>query len=217
MRYSMNELPYWRAAERDYDWFEHVYKDATSIEDVPWARSEPNRMLDDWLSLYSQEILQRSALVVGCGLGDDAELLSKTGFSVSAFDISANAIQWCKERFPKTKVNYFQADLFTLRFEEDSKFDLAVEISTLQALPRHLLQPAAFAISESLKVNGELVVIAKGRELGIELPPEPPWPLTLDELMIFEKFNCNCVDIKTEIVSSGKRPGPRYRLVFKKL
>lgn len=41
-----------------------------------------------------------SAVVVGCGLGDDAEALAAAGFAVTAFDVSGSAIAWAKERFP---------------------------------------------------------------------------------------------------------------------
>ena len=32
-------------------------------------------------------------------------------FEVTAFDISESSIQWCKERFPSTDVDYIVADL----------------------------------------------------------------------------------------------------------
>ncbi|MCC5670705.1 class I SAM-dependent methyltransferase [Nostoc sp. CHAB 5784] len=40
----------------------------------------------------------QKALVIGCGLGDDAEAIASLGFEVTAFDISPTAIAWCQER-----------------------------------------------------------------------------------------------------------------------
>ena len=36
------------------------------------------------------------ALIIGCGLGDDAIGLENIGFTVTAFDISQHCIDWCK-------------------------------------------------------------------------------------------------------------------------
>ena len=52
-----------------------------------------------------------AALVVGCGLGDDAEFIAGLGFSVVAFDISASAIAAAQQRFPQSTVRYRVADL----------------------------------------------------------------------------------------------------------
>lgn len=38
------------------------------------------------------------AVVIGCGLGDDAEYLASMGYEVTAFDISPTAIAMCHTR-----------------------------------------------------------------------------------------------------------------------
>src|SRR5687767_2842505 len=83
-------------------WFEPLYAGANDDPGaVPWADMRPNPNLVDWLDAHSLPLSPgRAALVVGCGLGDDAEELARRGFRVTAFDISATAIGWCRRRFP---------------------------------------------------------------------------------------------------------------------
>ena len=79
-------------------WFEELYEGAKRDSgEVPWARMEPHPKMVEWIA--SNPDVQGSALVVGCGLGDDAEWLSSVGFDVTAFDISRSSIEWCREGF----------------------------------------------------------------------------------------------------------------------
>src|SRR5947209_18068479 len=81
-------------------WFEILYRQARGEAAViPWADLRPNPHLVEWLSRAA--LPAGRALVVGCGLGDDAELLASLGWSVVAFDISAEAIRWAHQRFPQ--------------------------------------------------------------------------------------------------------------------
>src|SRR5688572_27481449 len=86
-------------------WFDALYRKADGQAAViPWADLRPNPNFVEWLSAAT--LSPRQALVIGCGLGDDAELLASLGWSVVAFDISAAAIRWARERFPQSKVDY---------------------------------------------------------------------------------------------------------------
>src|SRR5437870_3924377 len=77
-------------------WFETLYRGAAGQAGViPWADLTPNPHLVGWLG--SAALTPGRALVIGCGLGDDAELLASRGWSVVAFDISAEAIRWARE------------------------------------------------------------------------------------------------------------------------
>src|SRR5450432_3396538 len=75
-------------------WFEHLYQEAergTAV--LPWADLRPNPNLLSWWDLKPGVTLaDRSALVVGCGLGDDAERLADWGARVTAFDVAPTAI-----------------------------------------------------------------------------------------------------------------------------
>ncbi len=79
---------------------------------LPWVHMKPHPLLVEWADRTNLE--GESALVIGSGLGDDAEELARRGFSVVGFDFSSTAISWCKKRFPSSSVQYYEADLFFL-------------------------------------------------------------------------------------------------------
>jgi len=57
-------------------WFEELYKEAGGDnKKIPWADLEPNRFLRAWAKGTNLQGNNRQALVVGCGLGDDAKFL----------------------------------------------------------------------------------------------------------------------------------------------
>ena len=94
--------------------FEDRYRIAGRDADaIPWARLTPHPLLAAWLEGPAPAD-GKSALVIAAGLGDDAEALAASGYSVEAFDVSATAIDWAMERFADSKVNYRVADVFDL-------------------------------------------------------------------------------------------------------
>ena len=158
-------------------WFEELYASANrNSQEIPWARMEPHPKMVEWIA--SQPDVQGKALVIGCGLGDDAEWLAAVGFEVTAFDISESSIQWCKERYPTTEVNYVVADLLHPPADWLNEYDLVVEIHILQAIPEEVRDPAASQIPGLLNSGGWLLCI--GRLAGFQIPNEspPPWPLS---------------------------------------
>ena len=158
-------------------WFEELYAGAgRDSEEIPWAKMEANPKMVEWIAERS-EITGR-ALVVGCGLGDDAEWLSAAGFDVTAFDLSQSSIDWCHERFPQSSVNYCVGDLLAPEEEWLEVYDLVVEIHILQAIPDSIRDAAASNLPTFLNKGGNLLCI--GRLLTERIPdePSPPWPLT---------------------------------------
>jgi SAM-dependent methyltransferase len=120
-------------------------------------------------------------VVVGCGLGDDAEYLASRGAAVTAFDISARAIAWCQERFPNSPVRYVNADLLQLPADLMEAFDLVVECYTVQALPPSLQQAAIAAVATLVAPGGELIIACRGRD-ATDPPGILPYPLTRRDL-----------------------------------
>lgn len=173
---------------RPYDWFETLYTEAAGNTDqIPWAKLTPHPYLLDWLS--GQSVIQnaKTALVIGCGLGDDAEALSKLGLAVTAFDVSETAITWCIQRFPGSKVSYQVGDLFNLNPQWNSAFDLVFECRTLQALPLEIRSQAISKIGPLVAPRGCLLVITRLRE-EFTTSDGPPWPLSNQELSQFATF-----------------------------
>jgi Methyltransferase domain len=168
-------------------WFDALYREAESgVSEIPWADLVPNPNLLDFGKSHPQETRNKSALIIGSGLGDDAELLAAWGFESTAFDISATAISATKKRFPSTKVQYVVANLLAPPDSWRAKFDFVVETYTLQSLPPDLRAQAFPRIAEFLKPAGLLLVIARGRDPE-EDPGHVPWRLTRAELAAFSR------------------------------
>jgi SAM-dependent methyltransferase len=141
-------------------WFDALYREAESgATEIPWADLVPNPNLLDFWKLHPQETRNKSALIIGSGLGDDAEQLAAWGFHTTAFDISATAITITRKRFPATKVQYVAADLLAPPESWSANFDFVVESYTLQSLPPDLRSQAIPKIAEFLKPGGMLLEV----------------------------------------------------------
>jgi SAM-dependent methyltransferase len=163
-------------------WFEALYREAASGKDVlPWADRGANPGLLQFWKADPQATSGQRALVIACGLGDDAEQLAAWGFTTAAFDISKTAIEMARRRFPQSTVDYRAADLFVAPEEWRQAFDFVFEANTVQALPHNLRTEAIRAIAQFVRPKGRLLAIVRGRE-----PEEPlgqlPWPLTRAEM-----------------------------------
>lgn len=169
-------------------WFEALYAEADAdAAAVPWAELAPNPHLVAWLDrARANGGAGERALVVGCGLGDDAEELARRGFAVTAFDVAPTAIAWCRRRFPGSPVAYRVADALALPPAWKEAFDLVVEVYTLQALPTGPRERAAAEIARCVAPGGTLLVVARGREPGDD-PGAMPWPLTRADLAAFAR------------------------------
>ena len=161
-------------------WLERLYAEAgEDTSRIPWADGIPNPNLVEWLD--RQESHGGRALVVGCGLGDDAEELAARGYDVTAFDVSASAVEWARKAHPDSPVAYVAADLLHAPSEWTQAFDLVVEIYTVQVLRGEPRREALLALPGFVAPGGVLLLVARGRE---EDDPEGalPWPLTKREL-----------------------------------
>ncbi len=167
-------------------WFEQLYTQAQGSEQaIHWADMTVNPNLLGWLDRRNMRGTGRRAIVVGCGLGDDAEELARRGFEVVAFDIAPTAIAWCRQRFPQSPVEYVVADVFAPPLGWQGSFDFILEAYTLQVLPAEVRSRAMPHIAGLLAQGGTLLVIGRGRSPG-EPPGELPWPLSTEELETFK-------------------------------
>ena len=194
-------------------WFEPLYAAAGGdTAQVPWAKNQAHPYLQQWLKEYPPQTQGKSALVVGCGLGDDAELLASIGYRVTAFDISPTAIAWCKKRFPESKVNYLVADLFDLDRVGQNKFDFVFECRNVQALPLEVRSQVIKIISNLVAKNGTLLVVTRHREDNI-IPEGPPWALSSAELAQF--VQSGLTEVKCDRFLEGEQTKvEQYRLEY---
>lgn len=168
-------------------WFDSIYSDAQGdYKAVFWADLEPSPYLVSWCKKNPISKNRNKAIVIGCGVGDDAEALSAFGYEVIAFDIAPSAIELCKNRYPNTKVNYLVADLFDYPKEWFQNFDLVYECNTIQVLPGKYRIQARKAISSLISENGHVLVSCRSRNKD-EQKDDIPLPLDKEEIDKFIK------------------------------
>jgi SAM-dependent methyltransferase len=195
-------------------WFEALYAEGDASK-IPWADQKVNPNFEAWLPQRQLQGRGKKALKIGCGLGDDAERLVELGFGVTAFDISPTAIDWCRRRFPQSKVRYLVQDLFQAPEEWKGAFDFVLESYTLQVLLPDRRKAAIQSISRFVTPGGMLLVIARGRK-----PEEPkgemPWPVVREELKEFEACGLQEVNFE-EYVDKEDPPVRRFRVEYRRV
>ena len=167
-------------------WFEDLYASAYGDSTlIPWARMGVNPILRD--ELEREALPPGRALMVGCGLGDDAVYLEKMGWEVVAFDLSDSCIAWCKERFSDSSISWEVGDVTDPPERWIENFDLVVEIHILQAIPVEIRERAATVLPTLLGPGGRLISIGREATDRTEEVMTLPWPLSRKWLM--ERFS----------------------------
>jgi SAM-dependent methyltransferase len=185
-------------------------------EPLPWDRGgAPQQLLADWAAdrgLRGPGGTGKRAVVVGCGLGGDAEFLARLGFAVVGFDFSAPAIEAARALNPTSTVDYEVADLLALPPGWLAGFDLVVESLTVQSLPRSI-RPRVVAAVRSLAAPGGTVLVISSQQ-GVRVETEiGPWPLSRADVDSFAGDGF-------ELVRLEQPPGPdglsRWRAEFRR-
>jgi len=197
-------------------WFDALYAQANNDpRQIPWADLRANPNLVAWLDQQQPPIGNQRALIVGCGLGDDAEELAARGYRVTAFDISPTAIAWCHRRFPDSTVDYQIANAMQPPAAWRGQFELIVEIYTLQALPPGPRAKAASNIAGCLATGGKLLVIARGRDAADD-PGSLPWPLTQDDFAPLVEAGLR-IDVFDDFLDQNEDPPVRrFRVMLRR-
>lgn len=190
-------------------WFDALYKEAAGDnEKIPWADLKPNKFLRRYAEETKLQGNDRSALVVGCGLGDDARFLHDLGFKVTGFDISKTAIEWARKLHSDADIKFFAADLFDAPKEWYQSFEYVLEVYTIQPLPLKIRPQTIDAIANFVELRGTLLVVTRGRG-DDEVPPELPWALSRKDLSRFEKNNLKQVHFE-EMLGDEEPPIRRF-------
>jgi SAM-dependent methyltransferase len=185
------------AAGEPTAWFERLYAGALRGQSaMPWDRTEPNQLLAQWSDQQQLSGAGKRALVVGCGLGADAEHVAALGFRTTAFDVSESAISIARTRHPDSSVDYRTADALQLPAKWRRAFDLVVEIYTVQALPLSHRRNIIAAVADLVADGGTLIVIQAARRDIAEPSDGPPWPLHRSEIDLFTAAGLHPVEIE---------------------
>jgi SAM-dependent methyltransferase len=179
------------------DPFEDLYSGAgDDLASLPWAALAPQPELVAWLDAHPAA--GETALVVGCGYGDDAAATARRGWRTTAFDLAPTAIAHARRRFDGDQVGdhdpqashsdlgieFAVADVFDLPSAWVQAFELVIEIRTLQSLPPDERAAAMTAIAATVAPGGRVFVRCEARE-DSEPVGRRPWPLSRRELAAF--------------------------------
>lgn len=196
-------------------WFDALYREASGDnEKIPWADLEPNKFLRRWAEATNLRGENRKALVVGCGLGDDARFLFDLGFEVTAFDVSETAIEWAKRLHADTAIDFHAADLFAAPRGWLGAFEFVLEVYTIQPLPLEMRSKVIDAISNFVAPKGKLVVVTRGRE-DDEIPTELPWALSREDLARFDETGLKPIHFE-EMLGDEEPPIKRFVIEYER-
>jgi SAM-dependent methyltransferase len=197
------------AEGRPTTWFDELYAEGVAGSvGMPWDRSDPQAELAAWWQQHGTDLARGRAVVVGCGLGADAEFLAREGFATTAFDVAPTAIEEARRRHPGSPVDYRVESLLDLPADLVGAFGLVVEIFTLQALPDPPRTQAAAAVASLLAPGGTLLLVAFRAEDG-GATHGPPFALTRDDLAA-------AAGDGVELRTTEELPGPRWRAEYRR-
>jgi len=195
----------------DTGWFETLYAAAErGAATVPWADLVPNPHI---VSALAGTTGAGRALVIGCGLGDDAEHVASRGYRTLAFDVSPTAVAAARRRFPGSAVEYVTADLLSPPMPWAGAFDLVVEAYTVQVLTGDARRTGIARIVDLVAPGGRLLVVARARDEADD-PGAMPWPLTRRELESFADHGLVVDSVDDLVDDEDGRPVRRWRAWF---
>lgn len=197
-------------------WFEELYREASGDhEKISWADLEPNRFLVQYAEQIDLRGNNRKALVVGCGLGDDARFLHDLNFDVTAFDVSPTAIEWARRLHKDTDIKFVVADLFAAPKDWYQAFEFVLEVYTIQPLPLEMRPQVIDAIANFVEFRGVLIVVTRGRA-DDEEPLELPWALSRKDLARFESNGLKQIRFE-KMLGDEDEPIPRFVIEYERI
>jgi len=200
-----------KAHNKASNWFDGLYQEnKENHENIPWARQSVNPLLQSYLN--EDRVHKGKALVIGCGLGDDARALEEVGYDVVAIDVSQTALDLAKERFFDSHIVFEKQDIFDMPAKYHEYFDFVFEAFTIQSLPVEFRQKMIKAVADTVAVEGTLLLVAHKREEAFK---GPPWPLEKDEVDLFK--NEGLTELSHEVhTEESKISNTRFRVLYRK-
>lgn len=125
-----------------------------------WAGDVPSPIVLEMLHKYgipsSREILE-----IGCGEGRDAATVLRSGFNLTATDISEEAIRYCKEKYPDFASRFQILDC--LEGKVDTQYDFIYAVAVVHMLVLDKDRDGFYAfIRDHLKPGGLALICSMG-------------------------------------------------------
>jgi SAM-dependent methyltransferase len=178
-------------AGRPTGWFEPLYaRVGRNVARLPWHAGGAHPYLVDWLDDPVADVPGRRAIVVGCGLGDDAVEVARRGYEVTAIDIAPTALRRARRRARRagvTPVTWREADVLSTPDDLVGAFDLVVEVHTVPWLPGVVRDAAMQAIGALAAPGGVVVAVTllAVHTDAVAAAEGPPWPQAPSELAAY--------------------------------
>ncbi len=204
------------------DRFELLYRDAAGdAADVPWAALAPHPHVVTWLDQPGLDVTGVDAVVVGCGLGDDAVELARRGCRVTAFDVAPSAVAWARARFADElaelpgSVSWEVADVLDLSDHLVAAFGLVVEVRTVQSLPASMRDRAMLGVASLVGPGGYLLVstLLATSDEAARTWQGPPWAQAPAELAAYRVDGLERLSLEHPATDPA-RPAMDVRLVL---
>lgn len=198
--------------------FEAIYAEAGGdASRIPWVRGRANRALVNWLNVVAPSLIRCGSrvAVVACALGDDARELIQRGYDVVAFDCAESAVAWAKRLDPMNAGAYYVADVFDLPSRWRHRFDLVVEVDTLETMSRARRQAAVKCLADLLGRRGHLLVIGRAASEPMDDGDGPPYAMTEQEILEDARAAGLAVSGGVSVFEDDDEPGmKRLRVVL---
>ena len=210
-------------AGRPSGWWQPVYATAVSQgRRLPWQEGAAHPWVTGWLEDPVHTPPGPSALVVGCGVGDDVVPLLAHGYDVTAMDVSATAVAWAQQRVgtlvgrDARAVRWLVSDLLEVSAAEVGVFDLVVEVHTVPWLPGVVRDAAMAAIGGLVAPGGVALVITEvaTSDAGRAALEGPPWAQAPSELAAYRAGGL--VRLAIEHPSPGDGPTMEVRMTWQR-
>ncbi|WP_442600196.1 class I SAM-dependent methyltransferase [Neobacillus sp. D3-1R] len=149
------------------EFWDNFYEDRT--KDIPFFKVKgPDENLVEY---FSRGIAPKKVLEIGSGPGRNAIYMAKQGCSVTALDISENAVEWAKERANEEgeNIDFHCVSLFDFEFEKHS-FDFIYDCGMFHHLAPHRRLTYLDIIKKALKIDGYFGIVCFNTEGALDTP-----------------------------------------------
>ena len=142
-----------------YEAYDDRYKQIHE-QNLQWSSEMPSKIVVE--TIQSISLPNNSKILeIGCGEGRDAYLLLTQGFDVLATDVSCEAVNYCKKKFPNYSEHFQVVDCVTEKLGK--KFDFIYAVAVIHMLVLDNDRNAFYRfIREHLNSNGIALICTMG-------------------------------------------------------